>query len=161
MRTNAAQMVACAQIGRTSSKITSPPINPANMASVHPNIYCVAACGPQKERSFYSSDRPYTTISCPGGDDPTFADPTKQILSTIQVSMGSYGVEQGTSMAAPHFAGILGLMLSVKGLPSEIRPAVIATADSVGQVIPNKDIGFGVVVADQAVLRVAAEAQGA
>ncbi len=134
----------------------NPPIWPALLAQLSDNILCVASCGPNKEHAFYSSAQFYTTITAPGGDDPSFSNPKAQILSTLPVANGSYGTEQGTSMAAPAAAGVVALMLSVPGvLPSDIKPALIATADTLGLQVPNAQYGYGVIDAYQALLRVA------
>jgi len=129
----------------------NPPENPANMASVHENILCVAACGPNKEHAFYSNARPYTTITAPGGNDPTFADTTRQILSTLPAAFGSYGFHQGTSMSAPAAAGVVALLLSIPGVqPSDIRQILAATA-SPRYTPPNDQFGYGVIDAYEAV----------
>jgi subtilisin family serine protease len=132
----------------------NPPINPANLAQLSPNIFCVASVGPQKEHSFYSSSRSYTTIAAPGGDDPSFSDNTRQILSTFPVSGGSYGFEQGTSMAAPQITGVVALLMSAGLPPDQCKSVLTVTADPVGRPVPNSDYGWGVVDTNAALLRV-------
>lgn len=128
----------------------NPPINPANV----PGVVCVTACGPNKEHAVYSEARPYSTISAPGGDDPTFSNPlTLQITSCWQG--GIYGQEQGTSQAAPHVTGAIALLLSVPGVtPDEAVSAIESTADTVGQSVPNPTYGYGVLDVYAALLKV-------
>jgi len=122
----------------------APPTNPANMANAHPNIFCVAACGPDKEIAAYSSQRDYTTITAPGGND-LGGQTSRQILSTLPND--TYGFAQGTSMAAPAFAGVVAVLLSIPGVtPEELREAVISTADrSTAGAVPNRRFGWGIV----------------
>ncbi|MFE4798763.1 S8 family serine peptidase [Streptomyces sp. NPDC056708] len=64
---------------------------------------------------------------------PDLAAPGGSILSTLPRHLGWYGVESGTSMAAPHVAGIVALMLAEHpGLkPGEVRGILQNTADPV------------------------------
>ncbi len=128
----------------------NPPFYPANT----PGVVCVTSCGPNKEHAVYSEVRPYSTICAPGGDDPTFSNPlTLQITSCWQG--GIYGQEQGTSMAAPHVAGAIALLLSVPGVtPDQAISAIESTADTVGQTVPNPTYGYGVLDVYAALLKV-------
>lgn len=125
----------------------NPPINPAHLASLHPNIICVAACGKQKEHASYSSARPYTTISAPGGNG------SDDILSTLPGNAYGGSGWQGTSMASPNAAGVVALCLSAGAPANQIKEIMTRTADPVGRSVPNNEYGYGVVDAQSAVQR--------
>lgn len=121
----------------------NPAASPARVSQLDSRIFCVGACGNQKEHSFYSESRPYTTISAPGGDDPSFADNSNEVLSTLPGS--SYGYEQGTSMAAPHITGAIALLLGAGAQPDQVKAIITQTADPGGRSVPNPDFGYGVI----------------
>lgn len=128
----------------------NPASTPANMSQVHPNILCVASVGPTKQHAYYSTARAYTTIAAPGGDQ-SLGD-TNGVLSTLP---GTYGYEQGTSMAAPAAAGVVAILLSAGADPSIIRDTLITTANTLNQSVPNALYGYGLIDAYAAVLKVA------
>ena len=118
----AAGVVMCAAAGNSS--VDAATLSPAGA----PTAICVAA--------FADSDGLFggKGPACSSGDkDDTFANsfscfgtivavvaPGVDILSTKPVSMGSYGVDTGTSMACPHASGMsaLALSLTVGGVPN-------------------------------------------
>ncbi len=136
--------------GNSNSSSGFPPANCNNTISV-------AAGGQDGSRAYYSNFGSTVDITSPGGDgcNPfTNAQPTSlsdceggvfqdatMVLSTYNAgSQGpgadSYAWLQGTSMAAPHIAGLAALIRSVDGnlSPSEVQQVIEDTADSFANV---------------------------
>ncbi len=89
------------------------------------NVISVASTGKAGNRAYYSNYGSTVEIAAPGGD--RIADNDDTILSTVSSGStsptgDSYAKYQGTSMAAPHVAGVASLMLSAEpGLsPAEV-----------------------------------------
>ncbi|MEU3448460.1 S8 family serine peptidase [Streptomyces thermolilacinus] len=106
---------------------------PANCS----NIINVASTSREGNRSYYSNYGSIIDVSAPGGetrratDTPgTITTPQNGIYSTLNSgttvqSLENYQPYQGTSMAAPHIAGLAALLKSAK---STLTPAEIETA---------------------------------
>ncbi|MEV7612639.1 S8 family serine peptidase [Streptomyces sp. NPDC089799] len=106
------------------------------------NVISVAASNRTGDRSFYSNYGASVDIAAPGGetrratDTPgTVTTPENGILSTLNSGTSTPGSEiykpyQGTSMAAPHIAGLAALMKSANsGLtPAQIESAIKSNA---------------------------------
>jgi serine protease len=97
----------------------------ANAANHQPGncngVVTVAATDRDGNRTFYSNFGTVVEISAPGGETNTNSPspaPQNGVLSTLNTglttpSTASYAYYQGTSMAAPHIAGVLSLMVSL------------------------------------------------
>ncbi|MFD3657977.1 S8 family serine peptidase [Streptomyces sp. NPDC058620] len=111
---------------------------PANCAGV----INVASTSREGNRSFYSNYGSIVDVSAPGGetrratDTPgTITTPENGILSTLNSGTTTQSVEnykpyQGTSMAAPHIAGLAALLKSAKSTltPADIESAIKSNA---------------------------------
>ena len=97
----------------------------ANAANFQPancnGVVTVAATDRDGNRTFYSNFGTAVEISAPGGETNTNSPspaPQNGVLSTLNSGLttpgtASYVYYQGTSMAAPHIAGVLSLMVSL------------------------------------------------
>ncbi|MEV6246712.1 S8 family serine peptidase [Streptomyces sp. NPDC051742] len=111
---------------------------PANCS----NVINVASTSREGNRSYYSNYGTIIDVSAPGGetrrstDTPgTVTTPENGIYSTLNSGTTTQSVEnykpyQGTSMAAPHIAGLAALLKSAKSTltPAEIESAIKTNA---------------------------------
>jgi thermitase len=111
---------------------------PAAFAADHANVISVGATDPWDQRSSWSCFGSNLCVMAPGGTNQNDAT---DIYSTIP--QNSYGRKGGTSMAAPHVAGLVALMLSVfPSLPdSVIRARIEDACDDLGA--PGWDPYYG------------------
>ncbi|KAK7473132.1 hypothetical protein VKT23_001233 [Stygiomarasmius scandens] len=68
---------------------------------------------------------------------PAVAAPGGNILSTLPVPLGSFGVESGTSMATPFMAGSSALLLSVKGKSQDVTSNARTIFETTAQTISS------------------------
>jgi serine protease len=138
---------------------TSEPFYPA----AYEGVVAVSAVTIQKTLAPYSSFGTYIDVAAPGGDSSTDIDGDgygDSVLSTggddtLQPPEFTYPFFQGTSMAAPHVAGVFALMKSVNG---SLQPADFdrlleqgALTDPTQPSPWNESFGFGLINAQKAV----------
>jgi subtilisin family serine protease len=102
-----------------------------------PGVVTVGATGVQNVKSYYSTyGYGVVDLAAPGGDRlyqiPDTPSKNGRILSTLPD--GRYGFLQGTSMAAPHAAGVAALLKSryPKATPAQLQALLKAQADNPG-----------------------------
>ena len=121
------------------------------------NVISVAAAGRNGSRASYSNYGSAIDITAPGGD--VDADESSGILSTANFGASvpgdeAYGFLQGTSVAAPHVAGIAALLMSEMGptftpdmvearLKATARPLPVACPEGCGAGLADADAALG------------------
>ncbi|MDP3275764.1 MAG: S8 family serine peptidase [Deltaproteobacteria bacterium] len=124
-----------------------------------PGVITVASVGPGSTRAPYSNAGPEVWVTAPGGD--TSGGEMNGVLSPW--SDGMYRAIQGTSMAAPHVAGVIGLVLAANPAltPVQVRqileetstPIMGADANASGAPNMRGGMGHGLINAQAAVMR--------
>jgi subtilisin family serine protease len=140
---NSAQDLAAAELVDASSPDDSAPvertIDPAECLDLPvqlPGVVTVSATGDRAQKSYYSNyGDGVVDVAAPGGDKyqiPGGNGKNGRVLSTMPD--GDYGYAQGTSMAAPHVAGVAALVKSEhrRATPQEIQWRMKAWADNPG-----------------------------
>jgi serine protease len=123
------------------------------------NVITVAATNRNGSRAWYSNFGATVELSAPGGE--TNSNAANGVLSTLNTGTttpgsDSYSFSQGTSMAAPHVAGVVSLMLAVRPTltPSQILTLLQSTVTPfpVGSTCTTANCGTGIVNAAAALL---------
>lgn len=159
----AAGVLVVAAAGNSGNGVASYPAG-------YPAVVSVTAVDRYRQRAWYANYGPSVDLAAPGGDATWDRDGdglADGVLSTIRLGDGQpgYGVAQGTSMAAPHVAGVAALMKSV-------YPAMTATdfhawlqagqlSDDLGAAGRDDAYGHGLINALKAVRTAAVAAGGA
>lgn len=109
-------------------------------------VITVGATNLLNQRAVYSNYGPRIDVMAPGGDVFMDADGNGQpdgVLSTIRDGAGaySYAYYDGTSMAAPHVAGVIALMKSAK--PSLTRAQILDTLKRTARPISHSSCSVG------------------
>ncbi|MCH8819603.1 MAG: S8 family serine peptidase, partial [Acidobacteria bacterium] len=138
----AENVVVVAAAGNDNSDVLSYPAS-------YDGVISVGATYLDSGKSPYSSFGPRIDIVAPGGDngEDENADGYRDgVLSTLwdeRENVPDFRFYQGTSMASPHVAGVVSLMLSVNPdlTPSQVRQILQETAIDLEQ--PGRDDTFG------------------
>lgn len=132
--------------------------NPANCSGV----VTVASTNRSGGRAYYSNFGAIVDVAAPGGDTRTSS--ANGVLSTLNTGAttpggDAYAYYQGTSMSAPHVAGVAALMLSVRPTltPTQVENLLRTTTRAFPATCSQ--CGTGIVNATAAVAAAAAAAQ--
>ncbi|MGB9586048.1 MAG: S8 family serine peptidase, partial [Anaerolineales bacterium] len=129
---------------------TGPSIGSINSPASYPESIAVGAVDSAKLPTTFSSRGPsyWNEIK------PDLSAPGVNILSSYPG--GGYVKMDGTSMAAPHVAGVAALLLEANPALTvdQLEQILISSAEPLGQSVPNNDTGYGLVNALTAVLQV-------
>ncbi len=122
------------------------------------NTITVAATEQRNYRAPYSNYGPAVDVAAPGGDTSADRDGNGYgdgVLSTLKNSSGAYiySFYQGTSMATPHVAGTVGLMLSryPSLTPAQVLARLVASATPLSGTACSGGCGAGLIDARKAI----------
>ncbi len=120
----------------------------------YPGVISVGAVGSDKVKASYSNYGSTVTIAAPGGDDIDGPPATSLILSTYPraINPSGYDYSQGTSMASPHVAGVVALLVAAGVPKGQIAQVLQETAEDISALNPGTPIG-GLVDPAEAILR--------
>ncbi len=124
------------------------------------NTITVAALNRSNGKAYYSNYGSYVDVAAPGGDTQSDTNGNgvldDGVLSTLRNSAGTaytYTYYQGTSMATPHVAGLVSLMLARNSslTPAQILTKLKSTATALSSSQCSQGCGAGLVNALKAV----------
>jgi serine protease len=145
-------------VAAAGNENSSTPSYPA----AYDNVISVAAVDFEQRRAPYSNFHPTVDIAAPGGDVSAdrngdgYADgvlSTKPDDSVSPTNFDSFSFYQGTSMAAPHVAGVAALLLAIDDsfTPAQLTAILTSTATDLGDAGQDNIFGHGLVNAFAAV----------
>ena len=145
-------------VGRGTTIVVAAGNSNANVSGSVPancsNVIAVAANDREGNRASYSNYGTMIDVTAPGGETAVSGNGVASTLNSGTTTPGTenYVYYQGTSMAAPHVAGVVALMQSVATkTPAEVESILKSTARS----LPGScsgGCGAGIVDADAAVV---------
>lgn len=133
--------------------------------AAYPGALAVSSVGPDKKLAYYSSYGAEVSVAAPGGNKQ-LGDSAGILQNTVlPTSVGktdTYMFFQGTSMAAPHVAGLAALVMS-SGItdPGEVRSILESTANDLGPAGRDPKYGHGLIDAEAAVIEAERRRDGA
>lgn len=151
-----AGVVVVAAVGNEGNALNEPQY-PAAYDSY---VIAVSATRYDQARAYYSNYGSYVDIAAPGGDmtvdqngDGEVDGVLQQTFATGVPTMFGYYLFQGTSMAAPHVAGVAALVLAKHPTwtAAQVRYAIQATATDKGSAGRDDEYGWGLVNASAAI----------
>ncbi|MEA3272526.1 MAG: S8 family peptidase [Patescibacteria group bacterium] len=120
--------------------------NEVNYPAKYDSVIAVGAIASDDSTPSWSSEGAEVELAAPGVD----------IKSTWKD--GGYNTISGTSMASPHVAGTVALLLATADLaPAEVRANLQAAADDLGAVGHDNFYGYGLVDAEESITGVQTE----
>ena len=129
----------CVLVGAAGNNNRSDPFYPA----AYDNVIGVSATDQNDSRASWSNYGSYISVAAPGSS----------IYSTYWNGSSTYAYMSGTSMSAPHVAGLAGLLFAQDGNRSNatVRSLIESTADDLGSAGWDQYYGYGRVNAYRAV----------
>ncbi|MFW6368678.1 MAG: S8 family peptidase [Spirochaetota bacterium] len=151
-----AEISVIAAAGNSINSSCAPVLFPASHSST---IAVGSADPPDNTRSLYSNCGDQLDIMAPGGTDKN-GDDFSEVLSlshTEDSTSENYTTLAGTSMAAPHVAGVAALLYAISNdmSPDAVRRILTETASPIEHAgaLPNEEYGWGLLHAERAVRR--------
>jgi serine protease len=136
-------------VAAAGNQATSTPFYPA----AYPGVIAVGAVDINKQRAPYSNFGPWIDIAAPGGNTAQDVNGDGKPDGVLSASasdrtgalVNDYTFLQGTSMAAPHVAGVVALMKSVAPnlTPQDVSDLLVGGALTEDLGTPGKDDSFG------------------
>jgi subtilisin family serine protease len=134
---NTAGLVVVAAAGNEGDG--NPGTNEVSYPAKYSSVIAVSATAQNDSTPVWSSEGAEVEVAAPG----------VAIRSTV--AGGGYDTFSGTSMASPHTAGVVALLLSSGVSPADIRTTLRSTADDLGSAGFDNHYGWGLVDAEESV----------